>query len=1110
MRFSDKCVCDVRSIRDMVANANCFRTRVGLFFLVVSACLLPVARPRGIDPVAKPAAEIDLVPLGYSGLSAAARESGGSNLSLDFVDAHHVLLTFNPKKLFKRLPDCPPTHADRLIHALVLEVPSGKVVKETDWYLHDSRRYVWPLGSGRFLLRKLNTLYEVDSKLAEKQVFNSSKDLLWVSVTPDGKQIIVETREEGTPSAEESKDKGRPKISFLDAESMVVQRIIEPHGTINLDATSSGFAEVHKQGNVWLVRFGVSNITRVKARRSPNILYTSGNTLLIGRCSLSSDGYSVSAFTITGHYLWRQHWNQCRYSPVARGSEDGGRFAVGTVTIRSGAASPPDTVGSVESQEEGLEQTIQVFDTASGNSVLSVNAAPAVVTGQNFSLSPDGRQLAVLAGTVLQIHSLPEMSAGERTQYLAVKSDIPSLHVPTPRKGTGGAAEEPVYTSAANEEAVEDEQPDHASSSTATPETKRLATGTSPIPANSAAANPTGSANAEAPALTIRTTTQVVALDVVVTDSKGHVVRGLQQGDFTVAEDGKPQTVRYFREFAGAQPAAPAQPPPKETLPPNIFSNHSQPAESGAVTVVLLDLLNTPLADQALAQAELVRFLKSKQKDSQFALCTLGNRLQMIQGFTPEGSVLLAAAKGKKGSARHRPLQDPDTVLPTTLEAATATAKILPALDFFVQSVELQQSEARLIDADQRMSVTVDAFAHLARYLSGIPGRKNLVWLSGSFLLGIYPDSSGQNPFIQARSYSDNLKRVANLLAEAHVAVYPVDVKGLETDPLFTAASNDTLAPISMQDSTPIGPAHGGVIPFAGANLSANTAVSITVMQQQAEQFGLSQMDEHATMDQLAVQTGGQAFYNTNGIAQAIHTATEQGANYYAFSYTPQNKKYDGAFRKVKVVLAGKKYHLAYRSGYYAVDPYAPAKPSKDLTSSLARAAMQQGSPQSRQIVFGARVVPVGKPRAVRGAPTTPRKPSKKRKDNESLVDMQQYAIDYAVTFGDLHFYPTPDGSYHDTLNFMVTAFNDDGGLTASQISQTVADLKPEVFRDIMLGGVRLHQEIDVPVKSVTMRLGIEDVANSHIGTLEIPLPVPAPPDAPETARRSLPPIEPD
>ncbi len=92
-----------------------------------------------------------------------------------------------------------------------------------------------------------------------------------------------------------------------------------------------------------------------------------------------------------------------------------------------------------------------------------------------------------------------------------------------------------------------------------------------------------GGAKSDPPALTFRTGTQVVALDVVVTDSRGHVVKGLQQSDFSIGEDGKAQVLRHFREYAGEQ--APPPPPPQATeaakLPPNIFSNYKQPSEPG-------------------------------------------------------------------------------------------------------------------------------------------------------------------------------------------------------------------------------------------------------------------------------------------------------------------------------------------------------------------------------------------------------------------------------------------------------------------------------------------------------------------------------------------------
>src|SRR5262249_17880314 len=224
-----------------------------------AASIAQAVTPESAAPVAR--TEIDLASLGYPGLSPSARLSGGANITLDFIDANHVLLTFNPKKLFHRLPECPPTHDDRLIHAMVLEVPGGTVVREADWYMHDARRYLWPLGSGRFLLRRLNRLYAVDANMQEKLVLDSPKELIWVTVTPDGKHIVTETREEETPRKNETKNEGksreRVKISIVDSNSWAVQTVIQARGAVNLEATSSGVAEVSRVGaGVWLVRFG--------------------------------------------------------------------------------------------------------------------------------------------------------------------------------------------------------------------------------------------------------------------------------------------------------------------------------------------------------------------------------------------------------------------------------------------------------------------------------------------------------------------------------------------------------------------------------------------------------------------------------------------------------------------------------------------------------------------------------------------------------------------------------------------------------------------------------------------------------------------------------------
>ncbi len=440
----------------------------GLALFLIAVGVLPVG-PAMVavadsEATPTPTAQIDLLPLGYGGLSVGARQSGGANLSVDFLDSKHVLVTFNPKKLFKRLPECPSSHADRLVHAMVVAVPGGEVVKERDWYLHDSRRYVWRLADGRVLLRRLNKLYEVNSNLEEKLIFDSPQELLWVTVTPDGKQIVVETGSPAPPAQannkaddtkNDAKNKERVKISFLDAKTLTVQRTVDARGMTKLEATSTGFADVRKQGSNWLVEFGNTDITRVKARRVPNLLYPSNNTVLVGRCSVSHGGYNVSAFTTAGSFLWRQRWADCRYALTVRGSEDGSRFAAGTVTIRH-ATEAPAIAASDESPEEGLDQHVQVFDTATGKVLLSLMAAPAVPDGQNFSLSPAGERLAVVNGTTMDVYELPEMLTGDRARFIAVKADVPALNVPPAQ---AGKESEPLFESSTTFDSSEADTP---------------------------------------------------------------------------------------------------------------------------------------------------------------------------------------------------------------------------------------------------------------------------------------------------------------------------------------------------------------------------------------------------------------------------------------------------------------------------------------------------------------------------------------------------------------------------------------------------------------------------------------------------------------------------
>ena len=146
------------------------------------------------------------------------------------------------RKLSRRPLECLPTHPCRTIHAVILDLASSKAVTETDWYQHDYGPYLWPLSPGRFLLRKSNSLYVLDSDLHETLLKDFPSELLWANVTPDGKQIVAETVLEGSSGTAseatnrnqqtEDSRRARVKIDFLNSISLGVERSIQATGVI--------------------------------------------------------------------------------------------------------------------------------------------------------------------------------------------------------------------------------------------------------------------------------------------------------------------------------------------------------------------------------------------------------------------------------------------------------------------------------------------------------------------------------------------------------------------------------------------------------------------------------------------------------------------------------------------------------------------------------------------------------------------------------------------------------------------------------------------------------------------------------------------------------------
>jgi VWFA-related protein len=138
----------------------------------------------------------------------------------------------------------------------------------------------------------------------------------------------------------------------------------------------------------------------------------------------------------------------------------------------------------------------------------------------------------------------------------------------------------------------------------------------------------------------IRSSTRLVQLSVIAQDGKGEPITSLKKEDFTVLDEGKPQSIAFFS--CGAPPAA--SPPP--ALLPNYFTNRFdlKGEDPGAVTVILFDSLNTSSQDQSFVRKQILRFLQTVNPHDHVALYALTTNLVVLHDFTRDVSALANAA----------------------------------------------------------------------------------------------------------------------------------------------------------------------------------------------------------------------------------------------------------------------------------------------------------------------------------------------------------------------------------------------------------------------------------------------------------------------------------
>jgi VWFA-related protein len=557
-------------------------------------------------------------------------------------------------------------------------------------------------------------------------------------------------------------------------------------------------------------------------------------------------------------------------------------------------------------------------------------------------------------------------------------------------------------------------------------------------------------APADVPTITIRANTRLVVVDVVVTHKNGQPFAGLKPEDFTLEENGKKQKISVFVP-PGITNRTAATP-----TPAGVFSNHPENLTPGGIpTVLLIDAANSPFKDQSYGRSQMLKYvLEQGQAGRPMAVVTLTDHLRVLQQFTSDPQVLLTAIKNFRPQEQ---ILQPGASAPESHGVADRPAGRGGSGGGAISASIAQAGLALQAFADlqigynieRRTMITLDAMRALSRMLGGLPGRKNVVWLTADLPFDLIPEDrsmtdaelmadlpgSGRQRSVsvnaagamageQRNLHGQAIREAEAELASASIAIYPVDLRGLVS---------------GMEGSS-----SGGGSVYSDSALNNSAILQVSALQA-----------SQGTMEEVAAETGGKAYINQNEIKEGIALAASDEKASYSLGYYPENKKWDGKMRNIKVKVAQGDIQLRYRKGYFAIEP----GPVKDHNYEQDVAAALEVDAPATQVSFMAQAKPTdpGKIRVV------------------FLVDA------HTLTAED------SSGSKKMNVSLYATVWGNGKSLGAHTI-KVDKTFDAATYQQIVDHGMMVPIDMDIPAGGKELRLAVLDNKTGFIGTVSGPL----------------------
>ena len=409
---------------------------------------------------------------------------------------------------------------------------------------------------------------------------------------------------------------------------------------------------------------------------------------------------------------------------------------------------------------------------------------------------------------------------------------------------------------------------------------------------------PASTQDGQAATATFSSSSELVLVPTVVNDKSGIHISGLTKQDFVLKQDGKTRSISVFEEVRTDSSRT-----HRSSGAGGTFSNFE--LERGSyrrLSIIVLDFVNTPFADQTGAREALTKFLL-EIADSGEPICLLAfsrGGLHVVHDFTEDPKLLAEALrKVKSNTAPVIPSQNVEAAHPP---GGDALGEMLTKL---IRGELQAESQLASVERKDAALVTVQGLQQIAKAFRGFPGRKAVIWASSGFPFSVSPPSSllcePACPTEQRRDVQAAYDNAWKIMNDAQIAVYPVDLR-----------SADSGIPVASESTF--------THPFDIGDPQFDIAAQAQWQRQ----------DTTSTLQLFAQNTGGEAFLGGNDLAQSFRRAIQDNSSYYVLGYYVSANGTKPGWHPISVAVHEKGAPARFRNGFFfTTDQSAPSAPQE-------------------------------------------------------------------------------------------------------------------------------------------------------------------------------------